>query len=218
MLSPTPRLALRILLPASYLVFLAGAMVSGAIFFHGRAFDVKEAIVSDLQSPDDNPHGYAALATCIVASSMLLSPAAAVFYRQLREERPRLALAGAFLFVAGLSAAVAVGALAPFTHGYSFLHDQLAAAAFIGICAGTWLDLLAARAAPALLVTQCAVLPVLVFVSYGPVEFDNSHLLTGIAFWEWGLCAYCGVMLWALAWVIEVKAAKVGSGQKIREG
>jgi len=79
------------------------------------------------------------------------------------------------------------------------MHIQLPSAAFIGVRAGTWFYLLAARAAPALLVFQFAVLLVVVVLCYGPVDFNNSRLLTGLAFWEWVLCLDCGVALWALA-------------------
>ncbi len=213
----TPRFAFRILLPASYLVFLGGALVSGAIFYHGRAFDAKAAIVSDLESPDDNPHGYALLAACIVGSAILLVPVVAFLYQQLRRVRPVFALAGTLFFAVGLAAEMLIGILAPFTHGYSLLHDQLAATVFLGICVGTAFDLTAARAAPVLLVVQWAVVVVVACMGYLPVEYDNSHLFSGLAFWEWGLCAYCGTALLMLAWRIEVKAAKVGRGQFERE-
>ena len=203
MLSLTPRTVRRTLLPASYLVFIAGTLASGAIFYHGRSFDVKAAILSDLQSPDENPHGYKALAAGIALSATLLVPSVIVFYRQLCGKHPRLATAGAVMFAVGTGSAIAVGVLAPFTHGYSPLHVQLASAAFIGIAAGTVLYLLAARASRTLLFFQLGVLLLLAFLCYGPIDFDNSHLLTGLAFWEWVLLADCGVALWALARVIE---------------
>jgi len=106
-----------------------------------------------------------------------------VFYRSLQKEHPKLSLAAAILFAVGLTSGVSIGILAPFTHGYTSLHVQLASAAFIGIFAGTWLNLLAARAAPALLIFQLAALLVVIFLCYGPIEFNND----------------CGVVLWALA-------------------
>ena len=203
----TPRFVRWRLLPAVYLVFLAGTLVSLAVYFHGRPFDAKGAVVSVLESCDDNPHGYAALACSIVVTALLLAPAVVVFYRQLRPSRPGLALAGVCFFAAGLPATVAIGVLAPYTHGYTSLHIQLASAAFIGISAGTWLHLLAVRSAPALLCFQFAALLVLVFFSYGPVKFDNERLWTSLAFWEWALCADCGIGLWVLAAAVEARAA-----------
>jgi hypothetical protein len=35
------------------------------------------------------------------------------------------------------------------------------------------------------------------------MEFDNDHLLTGLAFWEWVLCLNCVMGLWALAGAVE---------------
>jgi len=106
-------------------------------------------------------------------------------------------------FFLGLGAAIAIGALAPSTHGYTPLHIQLASTAFIGISAGTSLHLLAARAAPGLLVFQFGALLMVVFLCYGPVEFKNDRLFTCLAFWEWVLCLDCGVALWALAVAVE---------------
>jgi hypothetical protein len=200
----TPRLVRRVLLPASYLVFLAGMVVSGVIFYSGRGFDAKDAVLSDLQSPDENPHGYGASAAGTAVSAILLAPAVAVFYRQLRPRCGGFALAGMVMFAIGLSSAVAVGILAPFTHGYTPLHVQLASAAFVGVSAGTWLHLFAAGAARALLVVQFAILLLLIFLCYGPVNFDNGRVLTSLAFWEWVLCLDCAAALWMLAGGIEV--------------
>jgi hypothetical protein len=199
----TPRLVRRTLIPASYLVFFAGLILSGAIFFRGKAFEPKSAIISDLASPDDNPRGYGASAAGTAIAGILLTPAAMMFYRRLRKGQPKLALAGAIMFALGLGAAVAIGILAPFTHGYTPVHIQLAYAAFIGICGGVLLHLIAARAARGLIALQCAVLLFLVYLYVGPELFTNDRLLTSLAFWEWVLCVDCAVGLWALACVIE---------------
>jgi hypothetical protein len=107
------------------------------------------------------------------------------------------------MFTLGLGAAIATGILAPFTRGYTPLHVQLASAAFIGICCGTLVHLIAARAAPTLLSFQFGVLLLLIYLCYGPVSFNNDRLLTGLAFWEWVLCLSCAGGLWALAKAIE---------------
>jgi hypothetical protein len=197
------RLVRRALLPASYLVLMAGLTASGAVFYHGKPFDAREAVISDLESPEHNPRGYAASATGIALSGFLLAPAAAVFYLRLRKGSPNAALAGAILFAVGLAAAIAIGVLAPFTRGYSLVHIQLAYAVFIGICGGTFFHLLAARAARGLIALQLGVLLFLVYLYFEPGIFNNARLLTSLAFWEWMLCLSCGAGLWALAWTIE---------------
>jgi hypothetical protein len=182
-------------------------LTSGAIFYRGKPFDPKTAILSDMQSPDVNPHGFGASAVGTAVSAILLAPTATVYYLRLRRGHPLLALAGLVMFAVGMVSAVAIGILAPFTHGYTPLHVQLASTAFIGISTGTWLHLLAARAAPVLLAFQLGAVLLLVFLCYGPVEFTNGRLLTSLAFWEWVLCVECGLALWALARGIEAKTA-----------
>jgi hypothetical membrane protein len=202
MLNLEPRIVRLRLLPASYLVFLVSMLASALIFHHGKQFDAKSAILSDLQSPDENPHGYRLAAVGTAVAAILLLPAAASFYGQLRHVRPKLALTGVVMLVVGSAAAIGVGIFAPFTHGYTPAHVQLASASFIGVSVGILANLLAARAAPALLIFQSAALLLLVFLCYGPVEFSNDRLLTSLAFWEWVLCVECGAALWALSGVI----------------
>jgi hypothetical protein len=39
---------------------------------------------------------------------------------------------------------------------------------------------------------------IVIFLCYGPVDFNNDRPLTGLTFWEWVLRLDCGVALWAL--------------------
>jgi hypothetical protein len=199
----TPRLVRRALIPASYLIFFAGMMASSATFYRGKSFDLKAAVISDLMSPEDNPHGYGVAAAATAVSGILLAPTVILFCRQMRKNRPKLVMAGAVMFAVGLGATIVIGVLSPFTVGYSSLHIQLAYIAFIGICAGTVCHLVAARATPALIVVQCGVLLVLVYLYVVPDFFTNDRLLTSLAFWEWILCVDCGVGLWVVAKVVE---------------
>ena len=210
-----PRFVRRVILPAAYLVLSGGFAISGVIFYRARPFDVKAAILSDLESPDDNPHGYGAAAAGTAASAALLAPAAIVFFQQLRRGHPKLAMAGVGMFAVGLGAAMAIGILAPYTRGYTPVHVQLAYAAFIGICAGTWLDLLAARAAPAAIAIQGAVLVFLVYLYVGPDFINNDRLVTSLAFLEWLLCVDCGLALWALAKAVQ-GTDRAGAGRDRR--
>jgi len=203
MLDVTPQLTRRWILPASCLAFFACFLVSAVIFYRGKAFDIKAAVISDLESPDDNPRGYGVAAAGTAIAAILLVPAPVLFFRCLRARRPKLAWAGAVMFGIGLCAAMAIGVLASFTHGYTPAHVHLASAAFIGICSGTLLHLIAARASRVVVAFQFGVLVLLVYLCYGPMEFDNDHLLTGLAFGEWVLCLDCVAGLWALTGAIE---------------
>lgn len=144
-----PRLVRRVLLPVSFAFFFTSVVVSSLFYYSGKPFDLKDAVVSDLESPDDNPHGYGVAAAGTAVCGILLASAAALFYRRLRVVDRKLALLGAPLSAAGLAAAIAIGCLAPFTRDYTPLHLQLAFAAFFGICSGTTICLVVA-ARPAL--------------------------------------------------------------------
>ena len=199
----TPRFARRILIPMSGVIFVTGLGFSEAAFYSGKPFDAKAAIISDLESPDDNPRGYGASAAGTATAAILLTPAVAVFYRRLRRVRPAPALVGTLMFAAGLGAAISIGILAPFTRGYSPVHIQLAYAAFIGIWGGTFFHFIAAKANQVLIALQGSVLLFLGYSYFLPEFFNNDRLLTGLAFWEWMLCLGCGIGLWILARTVE---------------
>jgi H+/Cl- antiporter ClcA len=195
----------RRLLLASYFVFFAGLLLSGSIFYRGKPFDPKLAIISDLESPYENPQGYGWSAAATAICGALLTPAAMRFYRLLRKDHAKLAMAGAAMFSIGLGAAIAIGILAPTTRGYTPIHIQLAFAAFGGICCGTILYLIAVRAARGLIAFQFVILLFLVFDYIGPDLFDNKTLLTSLACCEWMLCLNCAVALWILASRVELQ-------------
>ncbi|MFZ0760593.1 MAG: hypothetical protein WAM69_11625 [Candidatus Sulfotelmatobacter sp.] len=192
------RIVRLVLIPSACSVFFVGLAVSAVPFYRGKPFDAKTAVISDLESPEDNPHGYGAAALGTATCGILLTPVAVSFYRRLRSVRRKLAFTGALMFASGLAAAIAIGLLAPFTSGYPRLHIQLAFAAFIGICSGTLLSLVAARATPALAVVQSVALLFLLYLYFAPAFFNNDRLLTSLAFWEWMLCLDCAVALWML--------------------
>ena len=206
----TPRLVRRVFLPASCAVFLASLVVASLFYFSGRPFEAKDAVISDLESPEDNPRGYGVGAAGTAVCAILLIPAAAVSYRRLQVVRRKLALASTVLFGAGLAAAIAIGFLAPFTRDYTPLHIQLAFAAFIGICSGTLVcSIIGALWAletcdswgprlVAMVVVQGSVLLFLVYLYFAPHFFNYKGLLTSLAFWEWLLCADLVASLWIL--------------------
>jgi len=202
MIRLTPKIVCRVLLPASLLVFVLGLTISCVTFYRGRPVEFKSAVLSDLESREENPHGYGALATAIAASAILLVPAAISFAQRLRRRSPMLALTGMIAFGLGLGSAIAIGVLAPFTAGYSPVHIGLAYGVFMGVCGGTVFHLIAARASVVLIALQCGVLLLLACLCIGQVSFTNDRLLTSLAFLEWVLCGDCGFALWMLANVV----------------
>lgn len=206
----TPRLVRRVFLPLSCTVFFGSLIVACIFYFRDRPFDFKAAVISDLESPEDNPRGYGFAAGGTAVCAILLIPVAVLFHSRLRTFRRKVALVGAALFAVGLSAAIAIGFLAPFTHDYTPVHIQLAFAAFIGICSGTLLSSTIAAAATlaaghpwgprlvAMVVLQSGVLLFLVYLYFTPHFFNYKGLLTSLAFWEWLLCADCVSSLWIL--------------------
>jgi len=202
----TPRIIRRVLLPLSFAIFFGSLVIAAAIYFRGRPFDVRDAIISDLESPEDNPRGYAIAAVGTALCGILLLPAARFFYMQLREMRRRLAFAGTVLFVAGLASAITMALLAPFTRDYTPLHVQLAFGAFMGICSGSLIDLIVLATTQhdssklrVKIVLDCSVFAFLLYFYFTPHFFDNRHVLTSLAFWEWLLCFNCVASIAMLA-------------------
>ncbi len=56
-------------------IFFAGLLVSGFTFYSGKRFDWTAAVISDLQSPEENPRGY-------VASAVATAVTGGLFLRQ----------------------------------------------------------------------------------------------------------------------------------------
>jgi len=205
------RRALGIWLTAGCAAFFAGLLASSVIFFKGRPFDPKAAIISDIQSSYENPRGYAAAAAGTALCGLMLAPAGVVCFARLRPFGRKWSVAGAVVFGVGLAAATAIGVLAPFTQGYTAVHIQLAYAAFTGICAGSLILLRVAAGAARDLsrgwrhltmgfgaLNGAAVL-FLLYLYFGPDVLDNRTIWTSLAFCEWMLCADCAVSLWILA-------------------
>lgn len=64
--------------------FFVSLAVSSFFYYSGKPFDWKSEIISNLQSPPDNPRGYLIASTGTAISGLLLLPAAVVFYQRLR--------------------------------------------------------------------------------------------------------------------------------------
>ena len=220
----TARTVRRVLLPASSVSFLAGMLISTVPYYAGQAIDLKRAILSNLSSYGDNPHGYLAADVGITLCGALLLPVALWFFRGLRGVHRGLAAAGALLFGAGLMAAIAIGVMGPFEQGYSALHIDLAYATFIFAAAGMLilLGLAVWRARRAgggrgLLVMEVLLACLLALLFYllagesathGKNFFDDKNFFRSLACGEWVLFGVNVVYLFVLANAV----AEVGEG------
>jgi len=214
----------RILLPASALLFLVGAGCSAIPYFAGHPVDLKRAMISNLASPTDNPHGYLWIDLSTLLVAMLLAPVTVWLFRVYRRVNVTIAAGGSSLFGLGLAGAVLFSVRAPFEDGISEFHVYLAYAAFILTTAGTLLLLalatrlvLAGGGGRVLLAATLLHACVLAFLCYlllgesrgGNNFFEDSSLLHSVALLEWLLCGEGFGCLTLL-----VRSARTVSGQR----
>jgi hypothetical protein len=213
---PSPRFARTILIPSSTLIFFVGLLLASVSYFSSQPRTFIDALISWLQSPAANPHGYLFATSGTAVSGILMAPVAPMFYRRLTAIHRSLATAGSFLFAAGLLAAILIGCLAPFPQTYEPLHIPLAYAAFVSISAGlaTCLAVAATRAgrqrrpiAMGLAVFMGAVVLFLLYLLFaGDDIFDNKHWYSSLAFLEWLLCVGNAAYTYLLAAILERNA------------
>lgn len=180
-------------IPAAGGVFVLGFMVSFAVKCAGQPPALDQAIISDLLSPENNPHGYGFAAVALAVCSLLLLPVATLLQQGWAQPHRRWAMLGAWLYRIGLLAAVAVGATTPFQQPYVPVHVGLAFVAFMGLAAGLAVCLgvaaCTARAARKWLAVlaslEAAALVFLTVLLFAPAGFLNFWFL---ALFEWGLC------------------------------
>ena len=223
----TARTVQCVLLPASSVSFLAGMLISTVPYYAGQSIDLKRAILSNLSSHGDNPHGYLAADAGITLCGVVLIPVALWFFRGLQQVHRGLAAAGSLLFGAGLMAAIAIGLMGPFEQGYSALHIDLAYATFLFAAAGmlvllglvVWRALRAGRGR-ALLVMEVLLACLLALLFYllagesathGKNFFDDRHFFQSLAFGEWVLFGVNVVYLFLLAHMV----AEVGEREAV---
>lgn len=199
------------LIGASTAVFFAGLVISAIAFYGGRPLDWTAAIISDLQSPEENPRGYLASAVATAITGGLFLRLLAIVHRRVRAWSAPLAWAGSAFFGAGAVGAIAIGCLAPFPHSYDAVHLPLAFATFIALVAGTGLHLLAAgwqawprnRRRGAKMFGCCVLIGGILAALAATYRIENyftgDSLLTTLALWEWLLCASIVAFLRVLA-------------------
>src|ERR1700722_3208113 len=107
----SPRFARTILIPVGTLIFFAGLLLASVSYFSNPQRTFIHALISWLQSPAANPHGYLFATAGTAVGGIVLAPVALMFYRRLSVVHRPLAAIGSFLLAAGLLAAVLIGCL-----------------------------------------------------------------------------------------------------------
>jgi hypothetical protein len=184
---PTARRILTVLIPAGSAIFFCSLVISSIFFYSGRQFKLNEAVISKLQSPEDNPHGYLIACAGTAVSALILLPVAGFFFGTLRSRNRPIAATGSVVYGLGLATAVLIGCLAPFPKLYDYVHIPLAYAAFIAILTGLLISLVCATYPPSrgILLLDLGLLAVVLFVYYRILGPDSND----VALDEWALAA-----------------------------
>ena len=194
------RRILTVLIPASSLIFFSSLLVSSTFYYSSKQVKLNDAVISSLQSPNDNPRGYPNAGAGTAISAMLFLPAAAFFFRTLVRGNRIVATAGSLIYTLGLIAALLIGCIAPFPRLYDHVHIPLAYAAFIAIATGLLICLALASyplvrkggtSGIAMLPLVLILLVVVLYLFYlvlAPGDHAPDHgLLNNVAFVEWAL-------------------------------
>jgi len=183
-------------------------VVSARSFYSGKPVHLRDAMISGLLSPTDNPHGYWIASTGTASCGILLLPVALVFYRKLAPLNRPLAMSGAFLFGLGPLAATSMIFVAAEIND---LHVYLAFGAYIFMTTGLTICLalessalimrrgIAGKGLLSLILFLLAVLIFLVYLLFTPDFFDDRSLLGNVAFCEWALCCIIAACISGLA-------------------
>lgn len=140
-----PRTVAGALVPAALLVLLAAQAVAARIYYSAHRFNPSQMVLSDFESPDDNPRGYLIAAAGTAAACALLFPAANLFRRVLHPSR--WAAAGAWIYTTGSVSGITMAGLEPLLDPFHPLHILLAFTTFLGFIGGLMcVSIAAARA------------------------------------------------------------------------
>ena len=204
----TARRILLVLIPAAILIFFSSLFISSTFFHPGRPFKLSDAVISSLQSPEDNPHGYLTACAGTAVSAILFLPIPAFFFRALALRHRDIAIAGSLLYTLGLLAAILIGCLAPFPSVYEPVHLPMAYAAYILMFTGLLICLSLASyrrirsggiSGIAMLFLLAGLLAIVLYLFYLVVGPDSNN----VAFIEWilsaGVAAYSAVVTLVLS-------------------
>lgn len=193
-----------ILAAIAVIVFLGGLLVGTRHFSSGASFGAREAVISRLESPLDNPHGYAIAASAVAICGALMLPAVRIIFLALRETSAVVSGLGSLLLGLGFIGEISLGCLARLWSMYGKAHIILAFGTFIAISAGLVICLALAawlrRNYGLFLLAAIQVLAVsnLVYMLFHPDFPPERSFLTSLAFFEWLLCVSFIVSVLAL--------------------
>jgi hypothetical protein len=206
-----PGAVLRGLLPSVFAIFFVTHLFASLSFYSGKPFHLKDAVISDIESREDNPRGYLVAAAGTAVCGILLFPLSTLLHRRLRAIHRPIALAGSVILRAGLTCAVAVGAFAPFPFEYG-IHIALAFATFICITAGLLVSLVLvvaqafrdrkrwARGLFLLALLESAALVFEIYLIFAPDHFfPGTSFMTSLAGCEWALCVFIAACSYVVA-------------------
>jgi hypothetical protein len=199
---------LHVLILASYLIFFGSMAFSARYYYAGKPVKFRDAMISGLLSPADNPRGHRIAAAGTALCGLLLLPVAWLFNRTLARRNRPIALAGSLVFGLGPLSAISI---LFFASAINDAHVYLAFAAYISMTAGLLICLALESASTVraggrkgfsllmVLLFLFAILVFLVWLLFTPDYFDDRSLLRNVAFCEWMLCAIVAVALSGLA-------------------
>lgn len=193
-----------ILTALGIIVFLGGLLLGSRDLRATGLMGSHEAVISKLESPFENPHGYIVAATAVAVCGALMLPAVRAVFFGLREAGGIASGIGTLLLAFGFLGEIALGCLARLWSMYDQAHIILAFATFIAISAGLTTCLaLAARLRRnygLLLLAAIQLLAVctLIYMVFNPNFPPERSFLTSLAFLEWLLCLTFIVSLLAL--------------------
>lgn len=183
-----------ILAALGIVVFLGGLILGSRYLRLSGSMGSHEAVISKLESPFENPHGYFVAASAVALCGGLMLPAVRTVFLGLREAGGIVSGIGSLLLALGFLGEIALGCLARLWSMYDQAHIVLAFATFIAISAGLTICLtLAARLRRnfgllLLAAVQLLAVFVLVYMVFNPDFPPERSFLTSLAFLEWLLC------------------------------
>jgi hypothetical protein len=185
-------------------IFLGGLIVGSRSFASRTTFGAHEAVISRIESPLENPRGYAAAASALALCGALMLPAVRTVFMGLRQTSAVLSGFGSALLALGFLAEIGLGCLARLWSMYGKAHIILAFAAFLALASGLGICLALAawlrrnHGLFLLAAIQLLAVSVLVYMLFNPDFPPERSFLTSLAFFEWLLCVSFIVSVLAL--------------------